>query len=45
MGQRFTQAQVNLALRKEQLILRVERGELLETVSQDLGLAYHPKCK
>ena len=43
MGQRFTQAQVDLALRKEQLILRVERGESLEAVSQDLGLAYHPK--
>jgi len=43
MGQRFTQAQVDLALRKEQLILRLERGESLEAVSQDLGLAYHPK--
>ena len=43
MEERFTQAQVDLALRKEQLILRVERGEVLETVSQDLGLAYHPK--
>ena len=43
MGQRFTQAQVDLALRKEQLILRVERGESLEAVSQDLGLAYHPE--
>ena len=43
MGTRFTQAQVDLALRKEQLILRVERGESLEAVSQDLGVAYHPK--
>lgn len=43
MEKRFTQAQVDLALRKEQLILRVERGESLETVSQALGLAYHPK--
>jgi len=43
MGKRFTPAQVDLALRKEQLILRVERGEPLEEVSEDLGLAYHPK--
>jgi transposase len=43
MEKRFTQAQVDLALRKEQLIVRVERGESLETVSQELGLAYHPK--
>ena len=41
--QLFTQAQVDLALRKEELILRVERGESLETVGQDLGLTYHSK--
>jgi transposase len=43
MGKRFTQAQVDLALRKEQLIQRVEQGESLKAVSQDLGLTYHPK--
>ena len=41
--QLFTQTQVDLALRKEKLILRVERGESLETASQELGLMYHPK--
>ncbi len=43
MDKRFTQAQVDLALRKEQLIQRTERDESLEAVSQELGLAYHPK--
>ena len=43
MDKRFTQAQVDLALRKEQLIQRVEQGESVEAVSQDLGLTYHPK--
>lgn len=43
MEKRFTQTQVDLALRREQLILRVEQGESLEMISQDLGLAYHPK--
>ena len=43
MDKRFTQAQVDLALRKEQMIQRVEQGESLKAVSQDLGLTYHPK--
>jgi len=43
MDKQFTQAQVDLALRKERLILRVEQGESSETVSQELGLTYHPK--
>jgi transposase len=43
MEKRFTQSQVDLALRKEQLILLIERGESLEAVSKDLGLVYHPK--
>ncbi len=43
MDKRFTQAQVDLALRKEQMIQRVEQGESLKVVSQDLGLTYHPK--
>lgn len=43
MDKRFTRAQVDLALRKEQLILRIERGESLKAVSKDLGLVYHPK--
>ncbi len=43
MEKRFTQAQVNLALRRERLILRVEQGESLEMISQDLGVTYHPK--
>mgnify|MGYP001582519592 FL=1 len=43
MDKRFTQAQVALALRKEQLIRRVEQGESLKAVNQDLGLTYHPK--
>lgn len=43
MDKQFTQAQVDLAVRKEQLILRVEQGDALETVSQELGLTYHPK--
>lgn len=43
MGKLFTQAQVDRALLKEQLILRVEQGESLAVVSKELGLAYHPK--
>jgi len=43
MDERFTQAQVDLALRKEQLIVRLEQGEPSEAVSQELGLTYHPK--
>ncbi len=43
MEERFTRAQIDLALRKEQLILRLERGEPLDVVSQELGLTYHPK--
>jgi transposase len=43
MEKQFTQAQVDLALRKEQLILRLEQGESLEAVSQELDLTYHPK--
>jgi len=43
MEKRFTQVQVDLALRREQLLLRVEQGESLEIINQDLGLTYHPK--
>lgn len=43
MGRLFTQAQVDRALLKEQLILRVEQGESLAVVSKELGLACHPK--
>jgi transposase len=43
MDKRFTQTQVDLALRKEQLIVRIEQGESLAAVSQELGLTYHPK--
>ena len=43
MEKRFTQEQVDRALLKEQLVLRVEQGEDVESVSQELGLTYHPK--
>ena len=39
----FTQEQVDRALLKERLVLRVEQGEDVESVSQELGLTYHPK--
>jgi len=43
MEKRFTQEQVDRALLKEQLVLRVEQGEDVKSVSQELGLTYHPK--